>query len=248
MANGVIVWEGASQIDGAPIVLIATGLARGSANGKTGADLIQTWVLRADVSPLDAVNSGADQSICGNCPHRGQIVDGRNVGRSCYVTVFQAPRSIFAAYQRGAYDRVTPEQFATRRGARGVRLGSYGDPAAVPFDVWAAMLEGAPFHTGYTHQWRTADMRFARFVMASCDAPCDRVAAKILGYRTFRVRALTDEIEAREIVCPASEEAGFKTSCDKCRACGGLSAKARADVVIAVHGAPSKVAAYQARA
>jgi hypothetical protein len=41
--NGVILWEGASAIDGAPIVVIATGLKRGSRNGKTGAQ-VQTFI------------------------------------------------------------------------------------------------------------------------------------------------------------------------------------------------------------
>ena len=70
MANGVIIWEGASAIDGAPIRVIATGLKTSSHNAKTG-DLIQTWILRADMTPQEAVDSGADESICGGCPHRG---------------------------------------------------------------------------------------------------------------------------------------------------------------------------------
>ena len=34
--NGVVLWQGASELDGAPIVLIATGFTRKSANDKTG--------------------------------------------------------------------------------------------------------------------------------------------------------------------------------------------------------------------
>lgn len=243
--NGVVLYEGPSQIDGAPIVMIATGLVGGSGNAKTGAGLIQTWILRADVSPTAAVNSGADASICGNCPHRGTIEDGRNVGRSCYVTVFQAPLSVWNAYKRGSYPKAQGGEFQ----GRGVRLGSYGDPAAVPFHVWQAALAGASYWTGYTHQWARFP-EFAAYCMASADSLADRAAAKLLGFRTFRVtadRTLADR-QAREIVCPASAEAGFKTTCDACRACGGLTAKAKADVVIAVHGAASKVKAAVARA
>lgn len=64
----MILWEGKSPFDGAPIVLIATGYARPSKNTKTGA-LLQTWILRQDVAPHDAVASGADASVCGDCPH-----------------------------------------------------------------------------------------------------------------------------------------------------------------------------------
>jgi len=39
-----------------------------------------------------------------------------------------------------------------------------------------------------------------------------------------------------EVVCPASEEAGKRTPCSDCRACGGTSAKARASIVIMAHG------------
>ena len=39
--NGRVIWEGFSPIDGAPIVLIATGFTEKSSNRKTG-DEIQT--------------------------------------------------------------------------------------------------------------------------------------------------------------------------------------------------------------
>lgn len=105
MANGAILWEGESAIDGAPIQVIATGLKSASTNTKTGA-LIQTWILRRDVSPVEAIHSGADRSICGDCPHRGRVENGRNRGRSCYVTVFQAPRNVWDTARRGRYARV----------------------------------------------------------------------------------------------------------------------------------------------
>jgi len=74
--------------------------------------------------------------------------------------------------------------------------------------------------------------------MASCDSEADRVFAKFLGYRTFRVTAKDSRMDRgeREVVCPASDEAGKVTNCAACKACGGLSAKAKADIVITVHG------------
>ena len=76
MANGYILWEGASLIDGAPIVVIATGFASRSTNRKTGG-MVQTYILRRDIDPVSAVQSGDDASICGDCPHRGIVVDQR---------------------------------------------------------------------------------------------------------------------------------------------------------------------------
>lgn len=103
--RGWVLYEGPSEIDGAPIVVIITGLSKPSANVKT-ADLLQTWILRADVSPSVAAIDGRDASVCGDCPHRAKVVNGKTV-RSCYVAVWQAPRSVWAAYHRGSYPRAT---------------------------------------------------------------------------------------------------------------------------------------------
>ena len=45
--RGVVIYRGVSRIDGRPIVAIAT---LKTDNEKTG-DMIQTWILRADVDP-----------------------------------------------------------------------------------------------------------------------------------------------------------------------------------------------------
>lgn len=67
--QGLVLWEGPSRLDGAPIVLIATGMRRGSSNEKTG-PMVQTWILRQDVAPHVAQRTGADASVCGDCPLR----------------------------------------------------------------------------------------------------------------------------------------------------------------------------------
>ena len=73
---GFVFYRGKSPIDGAPIVAIAT---LESKNGKTG-DMVQTWILREDISPLMAIKTGADRSICGNCVHRGAEEDQERTG------------------------------------------------------------------------------------------------------------------------------------------------------------------------
>jgi hypothetical protein len=246
MSNGIVLYRGPSMIDGAPIVLIATGLeGKASRNEKTGG-LIQTWIIRADMSPVDAIHSGADASICGSCEHRGAIVDGRNVGRSCYVTVFQAPLVVFKAFQRGLYPEASGADARALLAGRRVRMGAYGDPAAVPFDVWANALADTEARTGYTHQWRNYP-EFAAYCMASCDSAADYEAATAAGWRTFRVRRSTDPMMPREIACPAAKESGAKTTCAACVACGGHAAKARANISIVAHGMVGKVNAFAAR-
>lgn len=248
--NGVVLYRGPSEIDGAPIVMIATGLQSNSRNAKTG-NIVQTWIMCDDVAPMVAVNTGDDASICGACPHRGKIVDGKNVGRSCYVTLFQAPRNIWQTYKDGKYPvakyRTMPDILAGRR----VRLGAYGDPAAVPVAVWDHLLQHVDGVTGYTHQWRTCDVAISKWCMASADTVADLEYARNIGYRVFRVRGATDPLQANEIVCPASNEyeatGKTKTNCAACMLCGGNSKRAGKDVAIIAHGAASKVNAFTTR-
>ena len=248
--NGVILYRGPSVLDGAPIVVIATGLRTASANSKTG-NIIQTWILREDMSPQAAVDAGLDSSICGNCPHRGTlktvIRNGvevtKNVNRSCYVTIFQAPRNIWASFHRGIYRDYQDGDLAGRT----VRLGAYGDPAAVPVGVWQSALEGAAGWTGYTHQWRLEGSEALQpYAMASCDTLQDYQDAKAAGWRTFRVRSAVEPLAALEIKCPASAEAGKRTNCASCLLCAGTSKLAK-DIAIIAHGAASKVNAYNGR-
>lgn len=242
-ANGAIIWEGPSQIDGAPILVVATGIKGASRNSKTGA-LIQTWILRSDIHPSEAVHSGADESICGDCQHRGDIVDGKNVNRSCYVTIWQAPANVWRTAQRGVYPRVN-NSVSDLFAGRNVRLGAYGDPAAVPFHVWEQALTKAARGTGYTHQWKTCDSRFARYCMASADSLEEAKEAQAMGYRTFRVGTVAESlVKGSEFLCPASHEAGRKVDCAACLACGGTNAPNKSHVFIPAHGAPSKVNAF----
>ncbi len=231
--NGVILWEGASLIDGAPIVVIATGLANKSDNVKTGA-MVQTWIIRSDIAPTTAAHTGDDRSVCGDCPLRGTIVNGRNVGRKCYVTLFQAPRSVYDGFTRGIYPHVTIAEARELLAGKRVRLGSYGNPSAAPLPMWRKVTAKAAGRTGYIHNWQSAARGWRDLVMASVDAS-DAGAAQALGYRTFRVRATGDSLAPREISCPASKEAGFKTNCASCLACGGTTARARVNIAILMH-------------
>ncbi len=230
--SGVILYEGPSMIDGAPIVVIANRIATGSNNEKTGA-MVQTFIIRTDMHPLDALKTGADESVCGSCNAR-PAKDG-----FCYVNVGQSVASVYGAYQRGRYARPGIDydraMLADLFEGALFRLGSYGDPAAAPFEAWEAPVSKAKARNGYTHQWRRFPA-FAAICMASCDTEADHIEAKAQGWRTFRIRLASDPIHPREIACPASKEAGAKTVCASCRACGGTRAKAKADIAIIAHG------------
>lgn len=227
MANGYIFYEGPSLIDGAPIVGIATGFEADSTNSKTGG-MLQTWIMRADIEPTKALGTGDDVSVCGNCKHRSS---------SCYVATHMAPLVIWKAYKRGIYPKLASTTVISN-----VRFGSYGDPAAIPKRIWSRLLSRANNHTAYTHQWR--DLSALRsMAMASVDTEAEAYEAQAKGWRTFRVRLPHEPLLSNEIMCPASKEAGQRTTCNDCNLCSGNYSNGK-NIAIIVHGSPSKVKSY----
>jgi len=217
--NGYTIYNGPSLLDGSPIVALITGFAIPTANPKMGKEPLQSWILRSDVTPIESVKTGADAAICGACPHRGHIEDGRNLGRSCYVQYHFGVQNTWLAWKRGNYpERARPIDIADLGFARMVRIGSYGDPAAVPFWVWRTVASGAAWTMGYTHAWRTCDEKLKQLCMASVESEAERQEAKAAGWRTFRVRHAHEPVGDYEIVCPASTEAGKVATCEECRA------------------------------
>ncbi len=230
--NGVVFYRGPSEITGKPIVAVAVGFAVSSTNAKTGG-MIQTHILTADVSPVDAVKSGADVSICGGCMHRPTVA--KKLGADpCYVNVGQGPSAVWKALARGNYPEVTPEEFGALVAGRQLRCGSYGEPVAVPLAVWAPALASAAGHTGYTHRWRTRSVAAWRGTLqASCDSAEDFADATSAGWGTFRVAVpgFDGDPIGSEFRCPAAKETGKRLTCSECMACGGGS-----HVVILSHG------------
>jgi hypothetical protein len=194
MKNGII-YQGPSLLDGAPIVVIAN---YSKSNRKTGG-VVQTYILRADMNPLEASKTGADFSICGDCKHKGTPTTDKTrktaLKRTCYV-------------------------------ARSLGRGS------VPDYVWEQLLSGADSWLAYSHQsgWR------ADLAMQSADTMAQAIAHWQAGRRTFRVvQKLTEVDPAREVLCPASAEAGRRTTCEACKLCAGLATKSPKSVAIVQH-------------
>jgi hypothetical protein len=226
--QGVVLYTGPSLLDGSPIVVVAVNLARRSKNPKTG-NMVGTYILADNGDdPILALKTGGDKAVCGDCPHRGG---------TCYVNVTQAPLSIYRAVQAGTYPNFNARKHLRLFDGRFIRLGSYGDPAAVPLTVWKPLLGVAKGWTGYTHQWRSCDPELARYCMASVDTPRQREEAIALGWRTFRVRLADQPLEEGEFACPASKEAGYRLTCEECRACSGAKDGGKnASPAIVFHG------------
>lgn len=236
---GFIAYEGPSLIDGKPIVVIVNKIDDGSDNAKTGA-IVQSFIIRSDVAPTDALKTGADVSICGQCPHR-PLLAKQNGEAPCYVQVGKSVQSVYHAYKRGRYTRADAATIARALAGKIVRLGTYGDPAAAPVTMWAQITRYAAGRRGYTHQWARPDFdaqAWAPLVMASADNVDEAARANLLGMRVFRVSIGVD-VQAGEAMCPASAEAGRRATCAKCTLCSGTSIQAR-DIVIADHAVGHK--------
>ena len=234
---GFVVYEGPSEIDGSPIVVIVNRILTASDNVKTG-DIVQSFIIRSDVSPMDALRSGDDVAVCGDCEHRPSLVKAGNGKAPCYVNVGRSVMSVYGAYIRGSYVKASPEDVAKLLDGRVLRLGTYGDPFAAPLAVWLPMVHASARRVGYTHQWKNPKFDAAAWgplVMASADTVAQRTMANAMGLRTFRVGFADELLKVMgEAVCPASAEAGRKTTCADCRLCGGTSIKAN-DIVIRDH-------------
>jgi len=217
-------------IDGAPIVAIISGLTTKSLNGKTG-DMAQVDILRADIHPIEAVKLGLDRSICGDCPLR---LD-ENGTRICYVNLVFAPGNKFKTYLNGSYPVMTPEEVGAilKAKGKGFRQGSYGDPYAVPVEIWDRLYDSAnTFTTSYTHQWNLQDFNPAifKYAMASVDHinTVEKLRELYPEVRYYRMAKSYNDIDtATEVRCPSKNAEGVRVvTCSECRLCfGSLKAK-----------------------
>lgn len=221
MSRGVILYQGPSMLDGEPIICIAT---MNTVNHKTG-DMIQTWIIREDVTPMVAVQTGKDSSVCGRCPHR------HFSGGACYVVPFQAPTQVFKTYHAGGYDKLDTQTLRRFLG-RKIRLGSYGDPAAVPYHVWLGVVGLCDGHTGYTHQFHHEcfDVKLTDFCQVSVETVSQYKNAVEDNVGTFRVIPEGGTLQEGEIRC-LNETTGIS-----CLACGLCDGKHQNKIAITVHG------------
>jgi len=219
----MLIYEGPNHSGTGDIAVIATS---GSKNRKTG-DMIQVWILPKDTLPTDALKTGEDALVCGDCPLRPAL------GGGCYVNVGQAPNAVWRKYKRGGYHTIMG--FAPFD--RPLRIGAYGDVAEIPEWIVRDLVDRSPHgHTCYTAQWRPRpDLQ--DISMASVQTYDGWVEANDLGWSTFRVTDPEGEwADALEVPCPADRH---NVQCDKCKLCCGNS-KGQRSIYIPAHGPQAK--------
>lgn len=225
--QNLVLYDGPSMLNGERILVIATAQ---NGNRKIG-NMLQLWIVPA-ISPIAAVKSGADASVCGDCKMRG---DGQGKQRSCYVEWWRAVENIWQNWNKGKAKPFSPALFAACYPDLQLRIGAYGDPVAVPSDVWDTLRSTAEGWTAYTHQWRQATSDFKRWCMASVDTLEEQREASALGWRTYRSRLESEPLLDSELACPASAEGGHKALCAGCSLCRGKLRPAK-HIAIVAHG------------
>jgi hypothetical protein len=253
--NALKFYDGPSEIDGAPIVGVISGLVRPTSNRKTG-DLFQTWIMPRDVKPNEAVKTGEDVSVCGDCIMRPILHRATpKEKRPCYVKTGQGPRSVWQGMKGEPVATLAQLVNAPNR-VTGIRFGAWGEPTAIPLHAWFAViriladtvdkamnriLPTVIRSPGYTHRWDVCDPRWARYLMASVHTEDERQRAKGRGFRTFRIVGSASEVGQGEILCPYTTHG---VQCVDCGLCDGSTTDhtligggidGRKDIAIVVH-------------
>lgn len=187
---------------------VITGLARPSENTKTGI-MAQTFMLMKHKAPTRKVKGAG----CKGCP----------VWRKCYLVWEQAPMAVHrtAEADRYAYMGAWEEE---RLAQIPLRVGSAGEPTAIPAKVWTALLKITPNWTGYTHKWRLPQFQqFKEFCMASVHSVAEAKEAWAMGWRTYRAGG-EPEPDKGEIQCPHYTRG---VQCADCGLCKGAASKAK---------------------
>lgn len=223
--SGAVLYEGPSRINGEPIAAV---MVYDSGNKKTG-DIPQVWLFQPGVHPYQARVGGSDVAVCGGC------ILAKN--RGCYVQ-WTTLKAVTESYSKGNYGDIDHARWWFRRNSpNAVRIGAYGDPVAVPLEVWERLAELPPRPTilGYTQMWRSPLAKgYQKFCMASTKSPQEYADAKRLGWRSYRVALPQDTTLAQgQQWCP--ETLSDEDTCKGCRMCsGGVDGP---DIMVELHGA-----------
>lgn len=224
--KGYVLYEGKSLINGDDIVAVATLESR---NEKTG-NMVQLWILNANTYPIDAIKTGKDESVCGDCKLR-QFNKG-----ACYVYIGKEPQTVWKAWKSGIYASLKVEDYNIFTD-RSIRFGAYGDPYALPVNLLQELKKFSKNTTGYTHQWRREEADGLKALcMASVDNTQEYIKAVEGGWRTFRIIKPEDSLMPDEILCPNLTSS---VQCRDCKLCTGTSLKAK-NIAIHVHGLHKK--------
>ena len=109
---------------------------------------------------------------------------------------------MYRKYVSGTYSKFSENEIEVLKRYRyPIRIGSYGDPTAVPFNVWKPIILASVSHTGYSHNWKNCKPIWKQYLMASVQSLAEARIAQSQGWRTFRIIAPDASLSENEILC-----------------------------------------------
>ena len=218
---GVTLNIGPSDLTGDTISTIAVF---NSSNEKTG-NVVQVYYLPVAEHPIDAIKSGLDTAVCGDCPLKP------SESNACYVRKYHGPARVWTTFKASRYplykdlSQANKNKVLSILKSKSIRLGAYGDPASdLETSMFLANL--APQITAYTHEWRNVP-QLKTFCMASVDSTDEYMQAKDSGWRTYRHTTENTAFD-NEIVCPHKSH---NVQCIDCGLCSGTASYSTRDIV-----------------
>jgi len=225
--KGMILFEGGKYN---PIVIL---YKYDSDNEKTG-NMGQIYIIRSDMLPSEALKTGNDYIICGDCIHSKQ--------GTCYVNVGTGVNSIYRSWLNGNYEPLNYKILKYKLKNSFVRFGAYGDPVFIPLELVEFISKNCKGWTGYSHQWQDPQFNaYKRYFMASVDNESEYQKSIDLGWRSYRVSTNNETLNG-EIMCPHDAESDTPIQCADCRLCDGLGRHKNArNIAVIVHGLQYKI-------
>jgi hypothetical protein len=161
------------------------------------------------------------ESVCFDCPFRAYLkcYTHKYMQFSGFVSMLKSIVREFTTLEYIPKIHLLQKRILEISQGRYIRFGTYGEPTLLPVDLVGDMVKVSKSHTGYTHQWAKKP-EFSAYFMASIHNEKQLGIAEKMGFRGFLATS-DPELVKNAVVCPASKEAGFKSTCEKCGLCSG---------------------------
>lgn len=208
------------------------------ANSKLGASsMLQTYHF--SVSQILSGSLEDDKEVCFDCPLSYNAGDGKcythkGLQRLGLLSMMKRLKKLYEAGDVSNWNASSFSRFYTQLKGKEislVRFGTYGEPVILDVNTISILANLGKSWTGYTHQWNKDKYRaYSAFFMASTHSQFEAAIAQDLGWRVFNTGDLNGAVN-----CPASKEAGRKSTCTVCALCSGTSGKGKKDIYIGIH-------------
>ena len=243
---------------GENIVVLRHGKTSNKKIAQANENIVQTYTFsqaqfeyiyqceKDSVKPIFSTFFSLDTANCGNCPFAankafnvtkiGKCYTHKVMQYSGFISMLKSINKQFVTFADiPNYEQHRQElvKFAAEKCLnKYVRFGTYGEPTILPISLVKIMATCSKSYTGYTHQW-LKNKEYAQFFMASVHNQSGASMAANFGFRSFI--ATKENSMPAAVICPASKEAGFKSTCALCGLCSGTAGKGKKDVVIIEH-------------